>query len=128
VIRALGVAVLVAGCADDGGPRLDAVTPAAAGRGATVTLSGRRLCGTHADCTTAAGEVLIGLELPAIQAIVTMYGDTSAQIMIPQVAPIGSTHLVVTAKSHATYAKQPKLVTLHVNAALDQYSTTTTTT
>jgi hypothetical protein len=39
-----------------------------------------------------------------------------------------ATHLVVKAKSHATYAKQPKLVTLHVNAALDQYSTTTTTT
>lgn len=39
-----------------------------------------------------------------------------------------ATHLVVKANSHATYAKQPKLVTLHVNAALDQYSTTTTTT
>jgi hypothetical protein len=36
-----------------------------------------------------------------------------------------ATYLVVKAKSHATYPKQPKLVTLHVNAALDQYSTTT---
>ena len=102
--RALGVAVLLAGCADDGGPRLDAVTPTSAGRGATVTLTGRRLCGTNADCTTAAGEVLIGLELPAVQAIVTMYGDTSAQIMIPQVAPIGPTHLVVTVNDRTSNA------------------------
>ncbi len=100
----LGLAVVLASCASDGGPRLDSVEPAAASRGGVVTISGSRLCGTSGDCTNAAGEVLIGLTLPAIQALVQSYADTSVQIMIPQIAPLGPTELVVTVNDHTSNA------------------------
>src|SRR5882757_200202 len=86
----------VAGCADDGGPRLDAATPTAAARNAMVTLTGSRLCGARADCATAAGEVQLGIALPAVRAIVVSYSDTVAQIVIPPVTPLGPTTLLVT--------------------------------
>jgi hypothetical protein len=94
--RRWALALALAGCADDGGPRLDAVTPTMAARGAMVTLTGRRLCGASADCATAAGEVEIGLALPGVRALVVSYTDTSAQITIPAVTPVGATQLVVT--------------------------------
>jgi hypothetical protein len=40
---ALGLAC--AGCADDGGPRLESVSPSAARHDAMVAITGRRLCG-----------------------------------------------------------------------------------
>ena len=100
---AIGVLAL-AGCADDGGPRLDAVTPAAALHGAMVTLTGSRLCGARGDCATAAGEVAIGLALPAVRAIVVSYSDTTAQVMIPDAAPVGDTALVVTVNERSSNA------------------------
>lgn len=97
------LAALVA-CADDGGPRLSAVTPLAASRTEMVTITGSRLCGARADCTTAAGEVVLGLEPPMVRAIVVDYSDTAARIMIPSVTPVGSTALIVTVGERSSNA------------------------
>jgi hypothetical protein len=93
-----------AGCVDDNGPRLDAAEPAAAARGATVTLAGRRLCGEHARCEAAGGAVRLGVDPPVVQANVLAYGDTEAQIEIPGVAPLGPTVLIVTVNDRASNA------------------------
>ncbi|HEY0195213.1 MAG TPA: IPT/TIG domain-containing protein [Kofleriaceae bacterium] len=100
--RAL-LALALAGCGDDGGPRLDAVAPAMTPAGATVTLTGRRLCGGSGDCAAAGGEVVIGLADP-VRATVTGYSDTSAEIVIPPAAPAGSTALYVTVNDQASNA------------------------
>ncbi|MEO7732493.1 MAG: IPT/TIG domain-containing protein [Kofleriaceae bacterium] len=100
----LAVALVLAGCADDAGPRLDAVTPAGAIRGGMVTLTGRRLCGAQGDCARAAGEVQVGLALPTVRAVVVSYSDTSAQIVIPDLAPVGPTTLVVTVNERSSNA------------------------
>jgi len=99
-----GAVMLVAGCVDDGGPRLETATPAAAARNATVTLTGSRLCGASGDCATAGGQVQLGLALPVVRAIVVSYGDTAAQIMIPPVTPIGPTTLLVTVNERTSNA------------------------
>jgi len=96
-----GVAALVA-CAGDHGPRLDAAMPAAAPRNAMVTLTGERLCG--GDCTTAAGEVQIGIEPPMVRAVVVSYADTTAEVVIPSVTPIGKTQLIVTVDERSSNA------------------------
>jgi hypothetical protein len=98
-----GLAFLIA-CADDGGPRLSAVTPPAAARNATVTITGQRLCGARGECTTAAGEVQLGLDPPMVRAVVVSYSDTSAQIVIPPVTPIGPTVLIVTVDDRSSNA------------------------
>ena len=98
------VACSLVACSDDAGPRLDAVTPAAAGRDATVEITGRRLCGSGAACATAAGEVQIGIDPPTVRAVVVSYSDTSAQIVIPSVTPIGDTVLVVTVNERSSNA------------------------
>ena len=98
----LGLGPLVA-CADDGGPRLLAVVPTAAPRNATVMLTGQRLCG-GGDCTTAAGEVQIGIEPPMVRAIVVSYADTTAEVVIPPVTPIGKTQLIVTVDERSSNA------------------------
>lgn len=101
----LGIGLIVApACTDDGGPRLDAASPPAAARNATVTLTGRRLCGSRADCATAAGEIQIGLGSPVVRAVVVAYSDTSAQIVLPPATPIGDTSLVVTVDDHVSNA------------------------
>jgi hypothetical protein len=100
----LGGLVALGGCADDGGPRLAAVTPAAARRGATVTLTGSRLCGIHADCAGAAGAVELGLDPPMVRAIVIGYDDTAAQILIPDAAPVGPTAVIVTVAERSSNA------------------------
>src|SRR5262249_7632720 len=93
-----------AGCIDDGGPRLDAAEPAAAARRATVRLLGRRLCGEGARCESAGGAVRLGAEPPLVQATVLAYGDTEAEIQIPDLAPLGPTVLIVTVNEHASNA------------------------
>jgi len=97
-----GLGALVA-CADDGGPRLQAAMPAAAPRNAMVMLTGQRLCG-GGDCTTAAGEVQIGIEPPMVRALVVSYADTTAEIVIPSVTPIGKTQLIVTVDERSSNA------------------------
>jgi hypothetical protein len=93
-----------AGCVDDGGPRLDAVTPAAASRNTMVTITGRRLCGASGDCAKAAGEVDLGLALPMVRLSVVDYADTSAQVVIPPIAPVGTTALIVTVNERSSNA------------------------
>jgi hypothetical protein len=91
-------------CSDDDGPRLEAAMPAAAMRDARVDLIGRRLCGAAGACASAAGEVQIGIEPPTVRAVVVGYADTSAQIVIPSVAPIGATVLIVTVNERSSNA------------------------
>jgi hypothetical protein len=98
-----GLTVLVA-CVDDGGPRLDTVVPGAAHRDATVMITGRRLCGGSGDCTTAAGEIQLGLAPRTVRAMVVSYSDTEAQIAIPSVAPLGDTVLIVTVNERSSNA------------------------
>lgn len=100
---ALALALMLAACSDDGGPRLDAVTPAQAAANATVTLTGRRLCGTAGDCGAAGGEIVIGLSAP-VRATVTSYSDTQATVVIPPAAPAGSTALYATVNDQASNA------------------------
>ncbi len=104
--RGLLLVSLVAGaaCTDADGPLLETVTPSAAARNTMVTLTGQRLCGPHDDCARAAGEVLLGLSLPQVQANVITYATTTAQVMIPPIAPTGSTHLLVTVDGHTSNA------------------------
>lgn len=106
--QAVGAAIwslaALAACTDDGGPRLVAVTPSAASRDATVTVTGSRLCGVRADCTTAAGEVVLGLDPPTVRAVVVDYSDTTARIVIPRVAPVGGTVVIVTVGERSSNA------------------------
>lgn len=105
MIRAAALLALVAtGCAEDVGPRLERVTPAAAARGAVVTITGERLCGEPADCESAGGAIRIGLDPPTVQATILAYSDTSAEIMIPSIAPLGPTELVVTVNERGSNA------------------------
>ena len=99
----VSVLALAGGCADDEGPRLDAVEPRAAGAGSIVTISGRRLCGPTGDCATAAGAIRIGLDDP-VQATIIDYADTHAQIRIPSITPAGRTELVATVNERASNA------------------------
>ncbi|MBL0218487.1 MAG: hypothetical protein IPQ07_31960 [Myxococcales bacterium] len=98
------VLVAATGCADDDGPRLTAVSPSAAARNTMVTLTGQRLCGASADCAHAAGEVLVGLSPPQVQANVVTYDATSAQVVIPAIASLGATHLIVTVDDRSSNA------------------------
>jgi len=105
-VTAVAVAVVAAagGCADDGGPRLDGVAPAEASRNTMVTITGRRLCGASGDCASAAGEVDLGLALPMVRAGVVSYSDTSAVVVIPPIAPVGATVLIVTVGERSSNA------------------------
>jgi hypothetical protein len=99
------LAVLAAaGCSETAGPRLDSATPASARANAIVTLAGSHLCGATGDCTTAGGEIQIGLQPPTVQAMIVSYADTVAQIEIPSLAPVGKTALVVTVNARASNA------------------------
>lgn len=100
-VVALGFLV---GCADDGGPRLDSVTPAASPRNATVTLVGRRLCGASGECATAGGEVQLLTGTPIVRATVVTYEATSIDIVIPPLTPVGTTQLVITVNERASNA------------------------
>jgi hypothetical protein len=104
VSRLLLLGVALAGCVEERGPRLDAVEPVAAGRGALVTLLGRRLCGEPANCDAAGGKIQLGLSPPSVLARVVEYSDTRAVIQIPQIAPSGPTQIVVTVNEYASNA------------------------
>jgi len=103
---ALLAALVVAGtgCADDGGPRLDAVTPSAARREATVVITGRRLCGDGGDCARVGGEVQLGIEPPMVRVGVVSYSDTVAEVAIPSIAPVGATELIITVGERSSNA------------------------
>ena len=95
MIRAgLLLAFALCACADDGGPRLESATPAAARANATVTITGERLCGAAADCARAAGEILLGLSPPQVRMNVTSYADDRIELVVPPIASPGATHLI----------------------------------
>ncbi len=96
-------AVCAACAADDGGPRLDAVSPAAASANAQVTVTGSRLCGASADCTHAAAMVELGLQPPMIQPIITTYTATSFSFVVPTTAA-GRTSIEVTVEGRTSNA------------------------
>jgi hypothetical protein len=93
-LAATAALAALAACADDGGPRLAAVTPAAARRDAMVMVTGSRLCGARGDCVVAAGEVALGRNPPMLRAVVVDYSDTAARIVVPSLAPIGKTVVI----------------------------------
>jgi hypothetical protein len=103
-VRSLAGLLALAGCADDGGPRLDAVTPAAAPRNTTVTIAGHRLCGASGDCARAAGEVDLGFDPPMVRAVVVSYSDSAAQVVIPPAAPVGPSVLIATVNERSSNA------------------------
>lgn len=97
----VSAALAGAACVDASGPHLDRAEPAAASPGALVTLTGQRLCG--GDCAAAGGAIRIGLDEP-VQAMILAYDDTTAQIRIPTVTPIGRTAIVATVNERASNA------------------------
>jgi hypothetical protein len=101
-VKALAL-VLVA-CTTEPGPQLDAVAPAAAAHDATVMLSGERLCGTSNDCMAVTSTLQIGLALPVIDAVITDFTATSARIVVPELATIGKTELVITVNNRSSNA------------------------
>ena len=100
----LAVMTIGAGCTDDSAPHLDSATPSSAQRGATIALAGRHLCGASGNCSTAAGEVQVGESLPAVLAQVVSYSDSAAQIVVPSMATVGSTSIIVTVNEQASNA------------------------
>lgn len=77
--------------------------PMAARAGATVTITGTRLCGESGDCATAGGAIRIGLDTP-VQAMILDYTNTTAQLRIPSITPVGETVLVATVNDRASNA------------------------
>src|SRR5262245_27166825 len=104
VQAAAALVIILVGCADDGGPRLSNVMPGSASHDSIVTLTGTRFCGPHADCANAGGEVMLGLELPSVQAPIVSFADTTAQVRIPDIVPVGKTQLVMTVDDRSSNA------------------------
>jgi hypothetical protein len=104
-VKSAGVFVLLLGaaCADSEGPRLVAAMPASTGAGGIVMLTGERLCGSSGDCDKAGGAIRIGLDSP-VQANIIAYTDTTAEIRIPSVTPVGRTVLVATVNERSSNA------------------------
>lgn len=98
------VIALCGACTDDGGPRLDSVTPPASARNTMVTVTGQALCGAHDDCTHATGSIVLGLSPPQIQATVVAAEPTSLRIVIPSLAALGATHLIATVDDRSSNA------------------------
>jgi len=92
------LAIEATGCTEATGPRLTAVTPAAAPPGARVTITGEGLC--DGDCATAAGKIQIGLDLPTTLASVIEYEDRRAVVELPTSTPVGATEILVTVNVH----------------------------
>ena len=98
------LALVLVACTTEPGPQLDAVVPAAAAHDATVMLSGERLCGTSNDCMAVTSTLQIGLALPVIDAVITDFTATSATIVVPELAPVGKTELVITVNNRSSNA------------------------
>jgi len=90
--------VFLAACAETTGPHLSSATPSSAAHGAVVSLAGERLCG--GDCAHAAGMFDVGDARAGVVALT----DTSAQISIPDIAPTGTTSIVLTVNDSASNA------------------------
>lgn len=103
--RGLLLALVVSSsCTDDGGPRLDAVTPPASARNTMVTVTGQHLCGADDDCARATGSVVLGLSPPQVQLAVVDAAPTSLRLVVPAIAELGATHLFATIDDRASNA------------------------
>ena len=89
------LALLLCACADDGGPRLDSVSPVAASHGTTVALMGERLCLAHDTCSGLGGEVQLGLDVPSYQATIVSATDERWEFQVPAIIPTGDTQVIV---------------------------------
>ncbi len=96
--------VVLGACSTEPGPELVAANPPAASHDQTVVLSGERLCGTSNDCMAVTSTIQIGLGLPTIDAVISDYSATFATIVIPDLATIGKTDLVITVNNRASNA------------------------
>ena len=100
MIRVAVVAAALAAChVDDGGPRLDSIAPPSAAANQIVALTGTRLCtgdGSSGDCANTPATIALGTEPPMIEVDVVSYTDTLATFVVPAVAPLGATTVVVT--------------------------------
>ncbi len=103
MIRGAVVLLLAGGCAaDDGGPRLSAVTPASPVQGATVEIDGSRFCGASGDCTRVGAAVQLGTSSPFIDAVPMTWTATVVTAGIPLAVPAGKTALVMTVNGLAS--------------------------
>jgi hypothetical protein len=108
--RALVAASVALGaCAPVDGPRLDGIDPAAARRGATVTLTGRDLCGGTATARGAceplpSGAVDFGLSRPMVRAAVVRWADAAITVTVPSPVAIGATSVYVTVDGRSSNA------------------------
>jgi hypothetical protein len=99
-------ALLWVGCVDDGGPRIDRVSPAAAAAGATVEVVGERFCagavgdGCHVDV---AGFVTFGLEPPQRRGSIASWTDTRIEVVVPAQNP-GRADVIVTVDGRSSNA------------------------
>ncbi|MBL8624917.1 MAG: hypothetical protein JNK64_26650 [Myxococcales bacterium] len=106
----LGAALAaLAACAPVDGPRLDGLDPAAARRGATVTLTGRDLCGGTATATGAcdplpSGAVDFGLSPPMVRAPVRSWADAEIRVTVPSQVAAGATSVYVTVDGRTSNA------------------------
>lgn len=106
----LGAALAaLAACAPADGPRLDGIAPAAARRGAPVTLTGRDLCGGTATGTGAceplpSGAVDFGLSPPMVRAIVRSWDDAQISVTVPAQVADGATSVYVTVDGRTSNA------------------------
>ncbi len=100
----LALVLVLGGCAEDMGPRLNRAMPDAASPGGRVALTGQRFCADHVECAGVVAQVEIGLSPPMVQAQIVSYDDTSATIEIPTFAGTGMTELVLTVDGHSSNA------------------------
>lgn len=104
MVRSLACTLLLvaaSACADEDGPRLDAIAPAAATAGERVVLTGARLCGAGQVSEDGAceplpvGQVSFGIDPPVTGGIVA-WRDDRIEALVPMSAPIGDVLVVVT--------------------------------
>jgi hypothetical protein len=96
-----------AGCVDDGGPRIDRVSPAAAPAGAMVEVLGERFCADEAgaDCARdVAGYVTFGLEPPQRRGQVVSWTDRRVEVVVPSSSPAGRADVIVTVDGRSSNA------------------------
>ena len=102
-MRAALFLAISACAADDGGPRLDSVMPAAASANAQVVVAGSRLCGPSDDCAHAASTVQLGLSPPMIDVLISTYTATSLTFVVPATTA-GKTSVEVTVDGRSSNA------------------------
>jgi uncharacterized protein (TIGR03437 family) len=103
-------ALLLAACSGGTGPAIERLEPAAAARGATVTVRGSGFCGAErasdtGECTSLpSGAVDLGLAPPMMRAPILAWSDAAIAVQVPGSAPLGPTALIVTVDGRSSNA------------------------